>query len=75
MLDLHKLTHIHTHQELEATVESLKESLQEKEEKNSKMVKTLKAARTRLDTLKTEKDQVLREFIQRGFSGGGRGGE
>ena len=45
-------------QELEATIESLKTSLQEKEDKYSKMVKTLKAARSRIDALKAEKDQV-----------------
>ena len=52
-------THTHTHtQQLESTVESLKASLQEKEDKYTKMVKTLKAARSRIDTLKTDKDQV-----------------
>ena len=45
-------------QQLESTVESLKTNLQEKEEKYNKMVKTLKAARSRIDTLKTDKDQV-----------------
>ena len=39
-------------------MESLKVSLQEKDDKYTKMVKTLKAARTRIDTLKSEKDQV-----------------
>ena len=37
-------------QQLEATVESLRTGLQEKEEKYSKMVKTLKAARARIDS-------------------------
>ena len=39
-------------------MESLKGSLLEREEKNVKMVKTLKAARTRIDALKGERDQV-----------------
>lgn len=48
-------------QELEATrriVEAQRTSLQEKEEKYNKVLKTMKAARTRIDSLKSEKDQV-----------------
>ena len=50
--------------------------MQEKEEKYNKLVKTMKAARTRIDTLKSEKDQVVSKFstlkiqLIRCFSGG-----
>ena len=39
-------------------MESQKASLVEKEERYNKIVKTLKAARSRIDALKAEKDQV-----------------
>ena len=50
-------------QQLEEQVESLKASLQEKEDRYNKMFKTLKAARTRIDVLKAEKDQVCIQYI------------
>ena len=44
-------------------MKSLKASLQEKEDKYSKMVKTLKTAKSMIDTLKAEKDQVHDMYV------------
>lgn len=55
------LTHWSRLQELkeaQSTIQSLKASLQERDDKHGKLVKTMKAARVRIDSLKSEKDQV-----------------
>ena len=55
-----------TSQELEEArqlIEKQQASLEEKEEKYNKLIKTVKAARARIDTLKSEKDQVRESEI------------
>ena len=50
-------------EEARQTIESQRSSLQEKEERQQKLVKTMKVARGRIDSLKSEKDQVGENYI------------